>query len=264
MHVEALGTTAVRFAARLESQELACHQMQDRLGRAVRSAVPLATAAGQDYLQLVVDVQSRDNGACTSALEVAGVVLNCTHTPAAVPAWTSTAANVTVLAQMCEPNGTAQVVAAQTPTPPVGARLTLACALAGSVSTGAHTPGCLPVKSTRAVCPQKTHVRENASWPDSLRKSLHAPVEKSARACGKVCTRGVPAKKTHERENASWPDSLRKSPHAPAEKSARACGKVGTRGVPAKKTHERENASWPDSLRKSLRPRHARKTNTCA
>ena len=139
VQAHALGTTAVRFAAVLESQELACHDMQQSLEGAERSGIVQKTAAGEEHLQLVVDAEAVDSPACTGVLQLTGFVLNCTHAPSAAPAWTAAAANVTVLARECERNGTVQVVASETLVPPAGPRVTLACLQAGGVITGTDT-----------------------------------------------------------------------------------------------------------------------------
>jgi hypothetical protein len=136
VQVHAVGTTGVRFAAVLEAHVLACLDMQLRLQSAERVGVPQATGAGAEHLELVVDAEAFRSGACTSVLELAEAVLDCTHAPEAAPAWTSAAANVTVLARTCERNGTVLVVARDTSTPPGGARMTLACAEAGAAVAG--------------------------------------------------------------------------------------------------------------------------------
>ena len=125
VQVQALGTTGVRFVAVLEAQELSCVDMQLRLQTAERRGLPLATHAGVQHLELVMDAEALESGACTSVLELAEIVLNCTHAPRAPPVWTSAVANVTMQARRCERNATALVIASQTPTPPAGARLRL-------------------------------------------------------------------------------------------------------------------------------------------
>lgn len=140
VQLHAVGTTGVRFTAVLEAPVLACSEMQLRLRSAERVGVPQATVAGIEYLQLVVDAEPASGSACTSVLELTQAVLDCTHAPSAAPAWTSAAANVTVLARTCERNATAQVVAADTPSPPDGWRLTLACAQAAATATGIPLP----------------------------------------------------------------------------------------------------------------------------
>ena len=141
VQVQAVGTTGTRFTAVLEAPVLACSDMQQRLQSAERVGVPQATAAGTEHLQLVgyadADAETASSGVCTSVLELTEAVLDCTHAPNAAPAWTSAAANVTVLAHTCERNATARVVAADTPTPPDAVRMTLACAQAGTAAAGA-------------------------------------------------------------------------------------------------------------------------------
>lgn len=138
VQVQAVGTTGTRFTAVLEARVLACSDMQQRLQSAERVGVPQVTAAGTEHLQLVVDAdaETASSGGCTSVLEITEAVLDCTHAPNAPPAWTSAAANVTVLARTCERNATAQVVAADTPTPPSAVRMTLACAQTGTAAAG--------------------------------------------------------------------------------------------------------------------------------
>lgn len=138
VQVHAVGTTGARFTAMLEARVLACSDMQQRLQSAERVGVPQVTAAGEEHLQLVVDAdaETASSGGCTSVLEITEAVLDCTHAPSVAPAWTSAAANVTVQARTCERNATAQVVAADAPTPPAAVRMTLACAQAGTVAAG--------------------------------------------------------------------------------------------------------------------------------
>jgi len=141
VQVQAVGTTGTRFTAVLEARVLACSDMQERLQSAERVGVPQVTAAGTEHLQLVVDAdadaETASSGVCTSVLELTEALLDCTHAPNAAPAWTSAAANVTVLARTCERNATARVVAADTPTPPDAVRMTLECAPAGTAAAGA-------------------------------------------------------------------------------------------------------------------------------
>lgn len=141
VQVQAVGTTSTRFTAVLEARVLACSDMHERLQSAERVGVPQAMAAGTEHLLLVVDAdadaETASSGVCTGVLELTEAVLDCTHAPNAAPAWTSAAANVTVLARTCERNATAPVVAADTPTPPDAVRMTLACAQAGTAATGA-------------------------------------------------------------------------------------------------------------------------------
>ena len=128
--------------------------MQRRLEDAERSGVAQATERGEEHLHLVVDAKAVDSGTCSSALRVAGLVLDCAHVPSAAPAWTSAAANVTVLARECEGNGTAQVVASETLAPPADVLATVECAKVGGVVAGKNLNRFAPQKK---VCEKSMH-----------------------------------------------------------------------------------------------------------
>jgi len=180
LQVQAVGTTGARFTAVLEAHVLACSDMQQRLQSAERVGVLQVTASGAEHLELVVDAGAASSGACTSVLELTEAVLDCTHAPSAAPAWTSAAANITVLARTCERNATARVVATNTPTLPEAGRMTLACAQAGTAAAGTpllvqHKSPCKsPCKSLHKAHEKSHHhaILGSLCLPQSLRDAV--------------------------------------------------------------------------------------------